>query len=167
MVCMYTLYQQHQSNKWLILNDTKCDSIAPSTINKTLAVVSSIVYQKSFFDDMSVDSSAPNNLLFTDAPPNSDAEFDKTENRAIQVALWNLQHPRSCETAKVLVLFQYHHAGIGSTLHIRALQLMMGLDHDRVVVDDPGMFCEHTKENIATQLGSTLISSRCLIVQCP
>jgi len=114
------------------------------TIRPSIAVQYSRVYPKSFFDAMSVDSSAPNNLLFRNASTNTDAEFDHTENREIQVALWNLQHPRSCENAKLLILSEYHHAGIGSTLHIRAMQLMMGLDHDRVVVDDPGIFWEHT-----------------------
>jgi len=115
----------------------------PSIINRTLAVPDKAVYQQSFFDGMSVDSSTPNNLLFNTESANSDAEFDYRQNRAIQVALWNLQHPQSCETAKLLVLSEFHHSGFGSTLHLRALQFMMGLDY-RVVVDDPGMFWEQT-----------------------
>jgi len=139
---MYRLRQMQQS----IYNDTKYSSNLPSRINETIAVVDTGVYRKSFFDGMSIDSSTPNNLLFNHTIAKSDGEFDNAENRAMHMALWNWQHPRRCETAKLLVLSEYHHSGIGSTLHLRAMQLMMGLDYGRVVVDDPGIFWEQTSK---------------------
>lgn len=118
----------------------------PSILNNTLAVPDKAGYQQSFFDDMSVDSPTPKNLLVNTESAKSDAEFDHGQNSAIQVKLWNLQHPQNCDTAKLLVLSEFHHSGFGSTLHIRALQFMMGLDYKRVVVDDPGMFWEQTSQ---------------------
>jgi len=143
---MYALHQKQESKKWSIYNNTMFHPIVPSRIKGALAVVDTGVYQRSFFDGMSVDSSTPNNLLFNHTVVSSYGEFDNTENRAMHMALWNWQHPRSCETAKLLVLSEHHHAGIGSTLHLRAMQLMMGLDYGRVVVDDPGIFWEQTSK---------------------
>jgi len=162
MFLLYSAYRGHHFEPTPVYNHTKSLAFmvphfqVPLLLNRTLAVpdkaghqhsfFDEAGYQQSFFDDMSVDSPTPTNLLVNTESAKSDAEFDHGQNRALQAALWNSQHPPNCDTAKLLVLSEYHHAGFGSTLHIRALHLMMGLDHNRVVVDDPGMFWEHTSQ---------------------
>jgi len=130
----------------VILKTDAANATSQNLSLKTVATLDKATYQQSFFDGMCLDSSTPNNLLFHKESAKSDAEFDLAQNHAIQTALWNLQHPQSCENAKLLVLSEFHHSGFGSTLHLRAMQFMMGLDHNRVVVDDPGMLWEQTSQ---------------------
>jgi len=150
--CLYTQYSWENSERLpaylhattLLIKEPLFR--APSVANETIEKPDKAIYQEFFFDGMSLDSSAPNNLLFHSESGSSDAEFDHAQNRAFQTSLWNLQHPQSCENAKLLVLSEFHHSGFGSTLHLRALQFMMGLDYNRVVVDDPGMLWEQTSQ---------------------
>ena len=95
---------------------------------------------KEFFDDMSIDAASPVRLLVRDS------ETSNSDGFAMQQRIWHLQHPQNCETSRLLILSDYHRAGVGSTLHLRACQFMLGLDHDRVVVDDPNVFWDHTSK---------------------
>ena len=96
------------------------------------------------FDRMSVDDRTPPSLLTLDPGTRKHSEFDLAGNNAVQQKFWDLQHPADCHNARFLILSEYHHSGIGSTLHIRALQFMLGMDTNRVVIDDPGIVWDHT-----------------------
>jgi hypothetical protein len=92
-------------------------------------------YETGFFDAMSSDARSPDSLLYHD----DESFHGARSSRALQQAIWDLQHPGNCATSKLLILSEYHHTGLGATMHVRALQLLMGLDNGRVVVDDPNV----------------------------
>ena len=79
------------------------------------------------FDRMSIDDRTPPSLLTLDPGTRKHSEFDLASNNAVQQSFWDLQPPADCHNARFLILSEYHHSGIGSTLHIRALQFMLGM----------------------------------------
>lgn len=62
--------------------------------------------------------------------------------------VWRAQHPADCASAKLLVLTSHWRQGPGSALHMRALDLMLGLDIGRVVVDAPGLSWDHASADM-------------------
>jgi hypothetical protein len=98
-------------------------------------------YETAFFDVMSNDARSPNNLLYHHAKSAVDSD-----SLAVHQTIWDLQHPRNCNASKLLILSAYHHAGLGSTLHARTLQLLLGLEHGRVVVDDPNVVWDYASK---------------------
>ena len=55
-------------------------------------------------------------------------EFAISDVEGLMEQIWRAQHPWDCSSAKVLVLASHWKQGPGSALHMRALDLMLGLD---------------------------------------
>jgi len=98
-------------------DDLQYDVIVPDGVFAGMqfkADLSLPAYETKFFDDMSIDTRSPNSLLYHQ--PQSVTDSDSL---ALHQAIWELQHPRNCTASRLLILSEYHRAGIGSTLHVR------------------------------------------------
>lgn len=123
--------------------DSPSDSAA--TVHNRFSMGSTL--DEAMFESMSADDRTPTSLLALDPGTRRYSEFDAAGNTVVQQRFWDLQHPLDCDRARFLILSEYHHSGIGSTLHIRALQFMLGLDTNRVIIDDPGIMWDHTSKH--------------------
>ena len=116
----------------------------PIVSNQTFKPSKKSITKTSVFDYMSADTRTPSNLLVSNAKQDKNSEFNSVQNIAIQQLFWDMQHPANCDRSRFLILSVYHKSGIGSTLHMRAIQFMLGMDTNRIVIDDPGIVWDHT-----------------------
>jgi hypothetical protein len=87
-------------------------------------------------DTIGFDHRNPPSLLMHNDKKHLDTNFASSED--FQERLWDWQHPRSCVDSKLMIISWRHDSGLGSQLHLRAFNFVLGLNNNRVVVDDPG-----------------------------
>ena len=92
---------------------------------------------EAWFNQMGQDTADPTPLLVhRDRWLSPDDEFSSLLRH-----IWHAQHPRDCSSARLLILTTHWKQGPGSALHMRGLDLLLGLDYGRVVVDAPDSGC--------------------------
>ena len=97
---------------------------------------------EAWFNQMGQDTADPTPLLVhRDRWLSPDDEFSSLLRH-----IWHAQHPRDCSSARLLILTTHWKQGPGSALHMRGLDLLLGLDYGRVVVDAPDLHWDHASD---------------------
>lgn len=70
-------------------------------------------------------------------PEFCDDLYNLEDTAAISKLIYGHQHPRDCSNSKFLIIEREWHAGLGSTIHIKAYSLLVALMSGRILVDSP------------------------------